>query len=397
MTTLFGKTHTRREIASLSGDTAQFGGVRLMTLGDGVERGNRMLEFRTGSGLRFTVMVDRAMDIAEVEHSGRAIGWQSPTGFRAPGLCDPESEDGLGLMRGFSGFLVTCGLDHTLGDEVVDAVSYDYPRRSRVTQPLHGRLPLEPARLVGYGEAWDGDRCVLWAEGEVRQAANFAENLRLFRGIEVDLGGNEIRLVDRVVNAGFAVTPHMLLYHVNIGHPVLDEGSRYLAPVADVVWASHAAAYEAQGVGYATLAAPQEQFTEQVWAHEMAADAAGRVPVALVNDRLGLGVEVETAKAELPCAYEWQNLRAGAYAFGIEPSTHHVKGNSFARDRGEMIWLEAQEERRYHVTFRVLDGAGAIAETADRISAIARQPDTPYPTPSEDFRPLTGPGRRHSA
>ena len=39
-----------------------------------------MLEFRTGSGLRFTVLVDRAMDIAECEHNGRAIGWHSPTG-----------------------------------------------------------------------------------------------------------------------------------------------------------------------------------------------------------------------------------------------------------------------------------------------------------------------------
>ncbi len=49
---------------------SQFAGVRLMTLGDGVERGVRMLEFRTGTGLRFTVLVDRALDIADCEYRG---------------------------------------------------------------------------------------------------------------------------------------------------------------------------------------------------------------------------------------------------------------------------------------------------------------------------------------
>jgi hypothetical protein len=43
-----------------------------MTLGDGVERDVRMLEFRTGSGLRFTVSVDRAFDIADCEFKGQA-------------------------------------------------------------------------------------------------------------------------------------------------------------------------------------------------------------------------------------------------------------------------------------------------------------------------------------
>ena len=58
---------------------SQFAGVRLMTLGDGVERGIRMLEFRTGSGLRFTALVDRALDIADCEYKGQAIGWHSPS------------------------------------------------------------------------------------------------------------------------------------------------------------------------------------------------------------------------------------------------------------------------------------------------------------------------------
>jgi hypothetical protein len=330
------------------------------------------------------------MDIAEVEFRGISLGWHGPSGLRAPGLHEPEGEGGFGWARSFTGFLVTCGLDHILGPEEVDAAHYGYPGIRTVKHGLHGRIANTPARLTGYGETWQGDRCLLWAEGAVRQATTFGEHLVLIRRIEVDLDGAEIRLTDRVVNQGFARTPHMFFYHVNLGAPLLAEGARYLAPIADVVWAAHSARYSDQGVGYAGVPAPQDRFAEQVWQHETAADGEGWVPVALLNDRLGLGLQVLTRKAQLPCLYQWQHFQAGSYALGIEPSTHHVLGNQAARDRGEMIWLKAGEERRYDARYAVLDGAAALAGAEARIRAIARQPEDPYPPPSGRFRPLRG-------
>ncbi|WP_421759048.1 aldose 1-epimerase family protein [Devosia sp.] len=391
MVELFGESLTRRQVAERSGMLSQFAGVRLVTLGDGVERGIRMLEFRTGSGLRFTVLVDRAMDIAECEHNGRAIGWHSPAGFRNPGLHEYEGEGGLAWARSFSGLLVTCGLDHILFMNEVSAETYVYSPKQTVKHSLHGRVGTIPARLTGYGESWNGDTCTLWAEGVVQQSAVFGEDLHLIRRIEADVGGNEIRLTDRVVNHGFYKTPHMYCYHINVGHPVLDEAARYLAPIADVVWAAHAGdAYQRQGVGYRQLPAPKLDFHEQVWQHEMAASKAGEVPVALVNDRVGLGLEVTTLKSQFPCQYEWQNLQAGQYALGIEPSTHHVLGNQAARDRGEMIWLNHGDERRYDTVFRVLDGAGAIAASEARIRAVSGQPETDYPALSNNHLPIAG-------
>ena len=268
---------TRQDIAARAGALSQFAGVRLVTPRDGVERGLRMLEFRTGSGLRFSVLVDRAMDLAEVEHQGRAIGWHAAAGFRHPGLHDAEGEGGFGWARSFSGFLVTCGLDHILGPEVVSTESYNYPGRKTASQGLHGRVSAIPARLTGYGERWEGDACVLWAEVVVSQATVFGENLVLYRRIEADVGGDEIRLSDRVVNGGFLKAPHMMFYHINICHPVLEQGARYLAPIRDVIWAAHEARYQAQGVGYKSAPAPSDGFAEQVWQHEMAANAAGEV------------------------------------------------------------------------------------------------------------------------
>lgn len=390
MAELFGESLTREELRRRSGQLAAYGGVRLMELADGTERGIRMLEFRTGSGLRFSVVVDRAMDVAEVEWKGASLGWHGPSGLRAPALHEPEGENGFGWARSFTGFLVTCGLDHILGPEEVDASHYSYPGIRTKRHGLHGRVANIPARLTGYGEHWDGDRCILWAEGVVRQATTFGEHLVMTRRIEADLGGIEIRLSDRVVNEGFAPTPHMFFYHVNLGAPLLDAGARYVAPIADVVWAAHAARYRDQGTGYALVPAPQDGFSEQVWQHETAADAEGEVPVALLNDRLGLGLQVTTRKDQLPCLFEWQHFQAGAYALGIEPSTHHVLGDTAARERGEMIWLSSGEERHYDARFTVLEGAAALEEAEARVRAVAMQPDDPYPVPSGNFRPLIG-------
>lgn len=389
MVDLFGRSMSRRDVAAHCGALSQFAGVRLMILGDGVERGIRMLEFRTGTGLRFTVLVDRALDIADCEHNGRAIGWNSPAGFRHPGLHEYEGEGGLAWLRSFSGLVVTCGLDHTLFMDDDDASHYVYGPRETVSSSLHGRVGTIPARLTGYGERWDGDDCTLWCEGVVQQSTVFGEDLHLIRRIEAKVGGDEIHLHDRVVNHGFYRTPHMYCYHINVGHPVLADGSRYLAPIAETVWAAHAGAdYRKQGVGYRTLPAPQMNFHEQVWQHEMVADAAGSVPVALVNDVAGLGIEVVTRKDQFPCQYQWQNLQSGQYALGIEPSTNHVLGKPFARERGELIWLEHGDARTYDTVFRILDGADAIAASESRIRAIAPQPDSDYPEPTGTYRPI---------
>ena len=74
----------------------------------------------------------------------------------------------------------------------VSSEQYHYPPLPAIRHGPHGRIANIPARLTGYGERWEGDRCVLWAEGEISQAAIFAEHLVLRRRIEADLGGTEI-------------------------------------------------------------------------------------------------------------------------------------------------------------------------------------------------------------
>ncbi len=340
----------RDVIARHAGDLAAAGGVRLVVLDDGAERGIRVLEFRTGGGLRFDVLVDRAMDIGLAEFDDISVGWRSATGFRHPGLHEHNDEDGLSWLRSMSGLLVSAGLDHTLFGGAVPSGQYAYPPRQQVRHGLHGRVANIPARLTGYGERWADGRCVLWAEGEVRQAAIFGEHLVLRRRIEADLGGTEIRLSDTVTNAGFDRTPHMFLYHVNVGWPLLEAGARFDAAVAGTPWRSDSVAE--QGFSHLVMPAPQPGFVEQVYEHVITPDADGRSRARLVNDRLGRGFELDYDPAAFPAFFEWLNLREGAYAVGLEPSTHHVAGDAAARADGSMTWLEHGEERRYATVLR---------------------------------------------
>ncbi len=347
-----GGEHDRTSLARHAGDVGAAGGVRAVVLDDGAERGIRALEFRTGAGLSFDVLVDRAMDLGTAEFRGDGFGWRSATGFRHPGLHEYRDEDGLSMLRSFSGLLLTAGLDHALFGVEVDASQYRYPPRETVWNALHGRVGNIPARLHGYGERWNDDgTCTLWAEGEVRQAAIFGEHLRLARRIEADVGGREIRLTDVVGNAGFDPTPHMYLYHVNIGWPFLSEGARYEVPLRRTVWQTDSVAE--QGVSNVDMPAPQKGFVEQVYEHELEPDADGRARPRLVNEALGVFFELEYDTAQFPCFFQWLHLREGAYAVGFEPCTHHVGGARAARGDGSMTFLEPGEERRYTTTFRV--------------------------------------------
>lgn len=386
---LYGRSHSRSSLRARAGDTTQFGSVRLSTLEDGAGRGTRILDFSTGSGLQFTINVDRAMDIGAFTHNGRAIGWQSAAGTRHPALNNNQEDSGYGWNRSFSGFLATCGLDHILGPEEVSASTYGHPARTSVQQTQHGRIANTPARLTGYGEVWDGNACTLWAEGVVKQATLFGDVLELNRRITAKLGSNTVSITDKVTSTGFLRTPHMLLYHVNLGYPLLDAQTRYLAPIQSVIYATHLAkGLESQRVGYRTCPDPIEGFSEQVWQHQMGHDELGIVPVAVVNDHLDFGLLMETSASQLPCAFQWQNFQAGHYVLAIEAATHHIKGDNFARERGEMIWMKPGETRSYHVQFTVLVDAADISDSEEKIRSISRQPDTDYPAPSGRFPAL---------
>ncbi|HEU5430232.1 MAG TPA: aldose 1-epimerase family protein [Thermomicrobiales bacterium] len=363
MTTLWGRDYGRRDLLNHVGRLQQIAGVRLLTLDDGVERGVRVLEFRTGTGFCFDVLVDRTMDVSRCEHNGRALGWQSATGFPGPWAYEPEA---LGWLRGFGGGLVTtCGLEHALFMAEDTAAHFHYPAKQTERFGLHGRVSYLPARLTGYGERWDGDQCTLWATGEIVQAAVFGEQFLLRRRIETRVGESRFHIHDEVENIGHARTPHMYLYHVNIGFPVLDDGAELLAPATNPVpRGDHDVA------GYTMFHGPTPDYVEEVTEHDVHGEPDGRVPVAVVNRALGLGAYEVFNRHQLPRHFIWRMLGEGTYAVGIEPSTNRPAGRLDARRRGELIELAPGETRTYDLELGALAGAAAIDAFAARVARI---------------------------
>jgi hypothetical protein len=244
------------------------------------------------------------------------------------------------------------------------AAQYHYPPKQTESFGLHGRVSNRPARLAGYGESWDGDRCVLWAEGETLQASVFGEQLVLRRRIEAVVGESRLRVEDVVENVGHDPTPHMLLYHVNVGFPVVDEGSELVVTASDVAArGSHAVE------GYRALAAPEAGYVEQVFEHDLVADADGVAAAAIVNRSLGVGAYELFREDQLPHHFVWRMLGEGTYVVGIEPSTNRTAGRLDARERGELIVLSAGESRRYDLELGALDGPEAIAAFDARVAA----------------------------
>jgi hypothetical protein len=341
----------------------QVAGVRLVTLGDGIERGVRVLEFRTGTGYAFDVLVDRSMDVGRCELNGRALAWLSPTGVVGPWFAEPM---GLGWFRSWGGgMLVTCGLDHTLLGGVDAASNFHQLIKPTEEYGLHGRIGFMPARLTGYGERWDGDECLLWAEGVVRQAAVFGEAMELRRRIEARVGESRFTIHDEVENVGFDPASHMYLYHVYVGWPVVDAGSEYLIPAPEGV---PVAEYPTRD--YRRLTEPNQGFPEECYEHVVTSEPAGTVPVAVVNRSLGLGAYQVYRKAQFPFHTMWRMLGEGIYGVAMEPTTNRDAGRFDARERGELAYLAPGESRTYDIEIGALDGAKAIDGFEARVKAL---------------------------
>ena len=69
----------------------QVGGIETSVLDNGAGRGTRIAWINTGGGLRFKVVIDRAMDIAEAFYNQHSLAWISHGGVTAP---QPFSDKG---------------------------------------------------------------------------------------------------------------------------------------------------------------------------------------------------------------------------------------------------------------------------------------------------------------
>jgi len=362
MAVIYGRKYTKDELLERIGDISQIAGARHLRLAGGVEDGVEAVEFRTGSGFMFYAIPGRGLDITIAEHNGRSLSWRSAAGEVTSALYE---EPGLNWLRSFPGGLVTtCGLTYA-GAPCEDAGE---------KLGLHGRFSNTPASNVWVDGEWEGDEYRMWAQGKVRESRLFGENLLLTRKVSAILGQNKFWISDTVVNEGPRRVPHMILYHINGGFPVVDAGSLLISPTRCAT--PRDADAEVDKEHYYKMDPPTTGFKERCYYHDMAPDKDGFVYAGLVNKNMAeggqFGFYVKYNIHELPIFTQWKMNGTREYVVGMEPANCHVEGRAKERERGTLQFLKPGEVRKYDLELGVLSGADDVAEFEDLVESLKR-------------------------
>lgn len=342
----------RKHLMQRMGDVSQLAGAKRYELADGKAKGVEAVDFWTGSGFAFTVLPGRGMDIAWASYKGVPIGYMSKTGIAAPAYY--ESEGFRWLRNFFAGLLTTCGLsnaglpctdkDFLLGNEEFG---------------LHGRITNIGADNVCVREEWQADQFCMSVSGRLRESRLFGENLTLTRTISTGMGENSLRIRDVVENEGFQEQPLMIMYHINLGYPLLDDGSRLVCRSRSIQ--ANTPVAEAELPSYHLMGPPVPGAQERLYFHSPEGDDSGNAAAALVNDKLELGAYIRFNTRQLPHMSQWKSLSAAEYVLGVEPGNCLPVGRVKQRERGDLEVLAPGAKKTIEVEIGILDGKDAIA------------------------------------
>ncbi|RFB17443.1 DUF4432 family protein [Bacillus sp. HNG] len=346
----------KREILRHVGDFSQILGFKDYTLNGGKSQGVRAIDVKNGSGLEFTVLADRAMDIAWLSYKGCNLSYISKTGIVSPVY---YNEVGTHFFRSFSaGFLTTCGLLNVGSPGIENGEQLG----------LHGRISNTPSEAVSYDMEWIEGIPTLRVKGKMREAKVFGENVTLNREMITKGGENKIKIRDTVENNGFRNEPIMLLYHFNLGYPLLDENAYLEIPSIKVTPRD---AEAEKGIGhYDVLQGPTHGYSEQVFYHDVKAKNNGKTSVALINEKLALAVAIHFNKNELFNLTQWKQMGEGEYVLGIEPCNCFVEGKEDSKNKGVLEYLKPGEIRTFEVEIEIVDGINEIQRIKNDITEI---------------------------
>ena len=299
-----GKISNQMQIASL----------RRYTYTDGRERGISVIDCDNGK-IRFLLNVTKALDVMQLFHKGQNVSFLSKNAFTA-------REVGF-LDRFEGGMLYTCGLDSVGGRE-----GYE----------IHGSLHNTPAEVVLAECDEDG----IAVEAIMRSTSLFGQNLVLRRRVTSAIGSDTVTIEDTLTNQGFKTEDYCLLYHVNVGYPMLDEGAEVVADIKSSVprteWSANTAA---DMLTISDSVAGQEESCYFL--------TLGSPSASLQNKKLGKKFTVSYSGDTLPHFLEWRSMASGDYALGLEPCTTELDGHFKASK------IDASESVRFTLSLSVTE------------------------------------------
>jgi hypothetical protein len=337
---IFGTEKSKREVLARVGSMTQVASIERYVMNQGRASGIKVIHVDAGQKLGFSILEDKALDIFRLCHKGINLGFISKPGLVSSVFYDPSGPE---FTRTFqAGFLYTCGLANAGGPCKDGGVDY----------PFHGRIANTPSDNICVNAEWRNSEYRMEVSGEVREAALFGENIVLKRKISTSFGSNSLVIDDVVENQGFESKQIMLLYHMNIGYPMLDKAARFYVPAITTV--------SRNDIGkdlydYGSFCDPADNREEQVLFHHLAGDINGIAGLAIFNSDLGFGIGFEYDLKQLPCLTQWKSMKTGDYALGIEPGNCHPDGRIVSREKNESDILGPGKSKTYSIKVSIIE------------------------------------------
>ncbi len=330
----------------------QLGGIETSVLDNGAGRGTRIAWFNTGAGIRLKIVPDRGMDIVDAFFNAHSLAWISEGGISFP---QPFSDRGIGWLRTFAGGLMTtCGLAHA---GVPD--NDEFGERG-----LHGLISNTAAEIVSVIQPdLVRGNMQMSITGLMKETSVLGYKLELRRTISGELGSNVWVIDDEVTNTGNQPAPHMLLYHLNFGWPLVDTET-------EILWKGNWRAREEasefifkEGLPFHHCKPPLDEhngFGEAAAFIDADTDENGMVNCGLYNRSLGILLAVTYSKSQMPCLTNWQHWGKNEYVTGLEPATNFPVGQAAARKANQLLFLEPGESKKYSIKMSLLTDTEAI-------------------------------------
>ena len=315
------------------GHDSQIYGIEEHRLVGGKGDGMRLLEVNNGKGLELTVSLDRAADISRLRFRGINMSYFSPCGYVAPAYYDST---GSNWLKSFTaGFLTTCGL-RAVGSPCVDEGE---------ELPLHGTIANQPAEHA----YWFEENGELVVRALVKDETIFAAKLRMTREIRVSLVENTFTIQDTIENTGDTVQPLEILYHMNMGYPLLDEDSVVEIPSAGVSPRDDHAAEDIEN--WMKMIKPQAGYVERCYYPKF--EKEGKA--SIYQPKIEQGLEISFDAEELDGFVEWKMMGVRDYVLGLECGNCYPDGRDVVRKTGMLKFLAPGEHKTYQVKVRMIE------------------------------------------
>jgi hypothetical protein len=318
-------SNTRFSIPEVAGLSA----IREVSHG-GLSQGVDVLTVTSGD-FQFRILPTRGMGIWDATYKEERIGWKSPVrGPVHPAFVDLGEPSGLGWLDGFDELLVRCGLESNGAPE--------HDENGQLRYPLHGRIANRPAYLVTV--SIDPDTKEMTVVGVVEETRFHFLKLRMTTTIKTKADEKGFRIHDAITNISQSPAEIQMLYHMNFGDPLLDAGSKVVAPIKTIVPRNE---HAAEGISsWESYEAPQPGFEEQVYFFELLADGDGKTQAMLKNAHGTRAARLTFNKKQLPCFTTWKNTTAisDGYVTGIEPGTNFPNPRTYEGEQGRVVKLK---------------------------------------------------------